>query len=159
MLGNFNQVKEGLCLKYTSNSSFCVTELLESVQNATGQSLTVSTLTSLDVSTLQSLDAASFCTDCAHGLVTKLDAALSNSSSSSSDASSTLMSETAAVCGDSFTDGQVPSTLSEASGSNTTTTSNGVESSSLNGAPGVGAGLWKVAVAALLGAAGIAALA
>ncbi|GAA5833758.1 hypothetical protein JCM9279_001616 [Rhodotorula babjevae] len=158
VLENFDSVKAGLCLQYSSNSSFCVTDLLKSVESATGQSLTVSTLTSLDASTLESLPAATFCTDCAHGLVTKFDAALSNGTSSST--ASSLTGEVTSVCGESFADGQVPSTLSESTGSNkTTTTSNGVESSSLSGAPAVGAGLWKAAGAALVGVAGVALLA
>lgn len=145
-------------MQYTANSTFCVTDLLKSVESATGQSLTVSTLTSLDASTLESLPAATFCTDCAHGLVTKLDAALSNGTSSST--ASSLTGEVTSVCGQSFADGQVPSTLSESTGSNkTTTTSNGVESSSLSGAPALGAGLWKAAGAALVGVAGVALLA
>ncbi|BGP40384.1 hypothetical protein JCM10449v2_004346 [Rhodotorula kratochvilovae] len=156
VIGNFNQVKEGLCLQYTSNNTLCVTDLLESMQNATGQALTVSYLTSLDASTLESLGTTSYCTDCAHGLVTKLDAALSNGTSSAD--SSSLLGAVVSVCGESFADGQVPSTLSEATGSNSTIV-NGVESNSLNGAPSSSAGLWKMTGAALLGVAGVAALA
>ncbi|GAA6047399.1 hypothetical protein JCM3770_001285 [Rhodotorula araucariae] len=159
VISNFNQVKEGICLQYASNGTLCVTNLLESVQTAAGQDLTVSYITSLDASKLASVDTTSFCTDCAHGIVTKLNAVLSVDGPSTPD-KSPILSAVVSACGDSFADGQVPDAVSAAAEPTAnSTTVNGVESHAFNGAPSVSAGLWKAVGVAILGAAGIGALA
>ncbi|BGP08273.1 hypothetical protein JCM10049v2_004120 [Rhodotorula toruloides] len=158
VVANFNAVKEGICLQYSSNSTFCITSLLQNVQSATGQQISLSTLTSLSASTLQSIPSSSVCTDCAHGLVTKLGSALSNGTSSSTESS--VFGAISSYCGSSFADGQVPSTLKEASSSNSSSSGNSaVDSKSLSGAVSLGAGSWKAAGAALAGVAGLVALA
>ncbi|BGP24838.1 hypothetical protein JCM10295v2_003758 [Rhodotorula toruloides] len=158
VVANFNAVKEGICLQYSSNSTFCITDLLQSVQSATGQQVTLSTLTSLNASMLQSIPSSAVCTDCAHGLVTKLGSALSNGTSSSTQSS--VFGAVSSYCGSSFADGQVPSTLKEASSSSNSSSSgnSAVTSKSLSGAVSLGAGSWTAAGAALAGVAAIVAL-
>lgn len=156
VVANFNQVKEGLCLQYTSNSTFCVTDLLTNLQTALGQDLSISSLTNLDTSSLTSVPSSAVCTDCTHGLVTKLSSALESDSTVSSN-NGTITDALASYCGDSFTDGEVPDSVREAS-ANSTNNSN-VTSQPLNGASIAAAGVWKAAGGALLGVAGLVALA
>lgn len=84
VVANFNSVKEAVCLQQSSNSTYCVTDLLTKVQTALGTDLTVSTLTSLDLASLEKIPSSDVCDDCAHALTTKLVPILESASSSSS---------------------------------------------------------------------------
>ncbi|GAA5896025.1 hypothetical protein JCM6882_005590 [Rhodosporidiobolus microsporus] len=155
LVANFPQVKEGACLASTSNDTFCVTNLLSGVQNATGTDLSFDTVSNLNATSLTSIPTSAVCTDCAHALISELGPVFGANSSS------TITGAISSVCGESFTDGQIPSTVSEKTSSNSSTNSSGgaVESSPLNAAGSLDVGAWKMAGAALLGAAGVAALA
>ncbi|GAA5878952.1 hypothetical protein JCM3774_000670 [Rhodotorula dairenensis] len=87
VVANFNSVKEAVCLQQSSNSTYCVTDLLTKVQTALGTDITVSTLTSLNLSSLEKIPSSDVCDDCAHALTTKLVPILDSSSSSSSGSS------------------------------------------------------------------------
>jgi hypothetical protein len=84
VVANFNSVKEAVCLQQSSNSTYCVTDLLTKIQTALGTDLTVSTLTSLDLASLEKIPSSDVCDDCAHALTTKLVPILESASSSSS---------------------------------------------------------------------------
>lgn len=71
-------------MQQSSNSTYCVTDLLTKVQTALGTDLTVSTLTSLDLASLEKIPSSDVCDDCAHALTTKLVPILDSASSSSS---------------------------------------------------------------------------
>lgn len=88
--------------------------------------------------TLSSLTPATFCTDCNHGLISALSSIDSNSTAPLTDVATQ-------ACGESFRDGQIPSTVSLKS-SNASSAS--TESTPLGGAGRVGSGA--------LGAAGVA---
>ncbi|GAA5975432.1 hypothetical protein JCM11641_004262 [Rhodosporidiobolus odoratus] len=153
VIASFNDVKEGLCLASTSNGTFCVTNGLTDVQNATGSDLSFSSLSNLNASSLASVPAGSVCTDCAHGLVSTLGPIFGANSSD------TVTGAIAAECGESFNDGQIPSTVSEKTTSNSTSNGGSVESNSLSGAGVLGVGAWKIAGAALAGVVGLTVLA
>lgn len=145
-------------MQQSSNSTYCVTDLLTKVQTALGTDLTVSTLTSLNLASLEKIPSSDVCDDCAHALTTKLVPIL-DSASSSSNVSSAISS----YCGSSFLDGEIPSGIQEGSGSSSSNSSSGnnaVSSTSLSGAADLSAGSWcKVAGIAVAGLAGAALIA
>ncbi|GAA5828852.1 hypothetical protein JCM11251_005898 [Rhodosporidiobolus azoricus] len=154
LVADFPQVRSAACLASTSNNTFCITNLLSSVQNATGTDITFDTVSNLDASTLTSIPSSAVCTDCAHALITELSPVLGGNSSS------TITGAIESYCGESFTDGKIPSTVEEKTSSNSTSGDNGaVESRPLNAAGSLEVGAWKMAGAALFGVAGLATLA
>ncbi|GAA6001445.1 hypothetical protein JCM10207_006670 [Rhodosporidiobolus poonsookiae] len=151
---NWNDVKQGLCLEYSSNSTFCVTDILTKVQNATGSDLSFSTLSNFDASTFSQIPSSAVCSDCSHALVSKFAPIFGANDTS------TITGSIADTCGSEFLDGQVPSTVVEASNSSSSNNgSSAVDSTPLNGAGALGMGAAKVAGAAVLAAAGLAVLA
>lgn len=154
LVANFPQVKKGACLASTSNGTFCITNLLENIQNATGTDISFETVSNLNASTLTSIPSSAVCTDCSHALISELGPVFGANSSS------TITGAISSECGESFTDGKVPSTVEEKTSSNSTSGNGGsVESNTLNAAGSLEVGGWKMAGAALVGVVGLAALA
>ncbi|ORY89253.1 hypothetical protein BCR35DRAFT_300364 [Leucosporidium creatinivorum] len=135
---NYDTEQKALCLQSTSNSTYCISQLLTSVQSATGTDLSVTDIQSIYSNTtiLSQLTPAELCTDCNHGLV----------SAFSSLDNGTLTSFASSECGSSFADGQTPSTVALKSGNGT---SSSTESTPLSGAGRVGAGAMVAGVVAV----------
>lgn len=160
-IANFNTVKAAACLQQSSNSTYCVTDLLDKVQSGLNTQLTVSSLTSLSLSDLEKIPSSEVCDDCAHALTTKLLPVIESATTSSSAAgasgvsSSSISSAIGGYCGQSFLDGQVPSDIKQGSGSSSSSSSSGngaVSSTSLTGGAGLSSGSWsKVAGVAGVG--------
>ncbi|GAA6028206.1 hypothetical protein JCM8097_006915 [Rhodosporidiobolus ruineniae] len=153
LVENWNGVKEGLCLASTSNSTFCVTNLLSDIQNATATDLSLSTLTNFNASSFTSIPASAVCTDCSHALISKWGPIFGANSSD------TITGSIAQTCGSSFNDGEVPTTVSEKSSSNSTSGNGAVESTPLSGAPGAFGSVKALGAGALAVAGGLALLA
>ncbi|GAA5854446.1 hypothetical protein JCM8547_001826 [Rhodosporidiobolus lusitaniae] len=153
LVSNFTDVKESLCLASTSNSTFCVTNLMTDIQNATGTDLTISTFSNLNASTFTSLPSSTVCTDCSHALVSSLSPIFG------ANESDTVTGAIASVCGDSFTDGQIPSTVGEKTSSSNSSSGGSVESTPLNAAGSLDVGFLKIAGGAVVGVLGLAVLA
>ncbi|WWC70179.1 uncharacterized protein I206_104127 [Kwoniella pini CBS 10737] len=75
LLGNYNEIYTAGCSKNSTTNDFCVVDALETVSNATGQSVTISYITSLlsgDSSVLSGLESVfssgSLCTGCVSGI-------------------------------------------------------------------------------------------
>ncbi|POY74568.1 hypothetical protein BMF94_2329 [Rhodotorula taiwanensis] len=160
-IANFNTVKAAACLQQSSNSTYCVTDLLDKVQSGLNTQLTVSSLTSLSLSDLEKIPSSEVCDDCAHALTTKLLPVIESATTSSSAAgasgvsSSSISSAIGGYCGQSFLDGQVPSDIKQGSGSSSSSSSSGngaVSSTSLTGGAELSTGSWsKVAGVAGVG--------
>ncbi|GAA5925905.1 uncharacterized protein JCM15063_005157 [Sporobolomyces koalae] len=68
---NFNSDKEAVCLRSTSNNTYCLTSLLNEIQNATNTQLSLSSITSLNLNALEQVSPSTVCTDCNSGLLYK----------------------------------------------------------------------------------------
>ncbi|WWC89288.1 uncharacterized protein L201_004209 [Kwoniella dendrophila CBS 6074] len=75
LLGNYDEIYAAGCSKNTTTNDFCVTDALNTVQNTTGQSITVSYISSIlsgggsGLSALESaLTSGSLCTGCVSGI-------------------------------------------------------------------------------------------
>ncbi|WWC62167.1 uncharacterized protein I303_104759 [Kwoniella dejecticola CBS 10117] len=75
LLGNYDEIYAAGCSKNSTTSDFCVVDALNTVSNATGQSITVSYLTSIlsgDSSVLSGLESVyssgALCTGCVSGI-------------------------------------------------------------------------------------------
>jgi len=135
-------VHDVLCLEYTSNSTYCLTDILTNYQTASGKPVTLDTLTAVlgvGFSTFLAGVPTTLCDDCLHGFVSKLEPIVANSSAS---AGSALTSAASQKCGSSFADGTVPASLR-------VTTSAATSTSSPNASviPGLG-----ITILALIGA-------
>lgn len=84
--------------------------------------------------TLQALPASAVCTDCLHGLVTKLQVLIPTTSSSTA---SSIYSGVSSKCGATFVDGKLPAGLAEAGSSSGNSS---VTSTPLNGASSLAVG-------------------
>jgi len=120
IVSNYNVVKDLLCTQYASNSTFCVPFLLGNVQTATGVNVTmnevISLLTGGASQSFNNIPPSVYCNDCGHALLTQSNAltAATNVGSvpAGTNASSTGASSAAAgVCGASFNDNKLPSTI------------------------------------------------
>ncbi|KAL8276839.1 hypothetical protein RQP46_010770 [Phenoliferia psychrophenolica] len=159
LTSNYTAVKDVLCLQAVSNSTYCLTNLLTSVEAATGSPVNVSSVTSLltggtagFATLLSTLPASTLCTDCTHALVSKLTVLAKDTSTSTSS-----LSSVSSECGASFTDGTIPSTVQEgtSAASSSASSTSAVTSTSLSGAstlvPGLGGAMAVAMVAALAG--------
>lgn len=104
---NFNSIKEGLCLRWRDNGTFCVTSQLEDLQSVLGSDLTLSALTNFNAADLESYPREQACDDCSHALTTKFQPLIANNNSLFSGIGQTIQN----YCGDAFLDGQIPSTV------------------------------------------------
>lgn len=120
IISNYNPVKDLLCTQYSSNSTFCVPYLLGNVQTATGINITLNEVVSMlsggASQSFANVPPSAYCNDCGHALVTQSNAltAATNvgSVTAGTNVSSTGASSSAAgVCGASFNDNKLPSTI------------------------------------------------
>lgn len=107
---NFDGVRALMCTQRTSNSSYCLPEVLYAAQNATGTELTFSTLSSLGAGNgtealLSSIPKSVYCTDCGDALVTEIVQIAQNISA---DVATELSNSAVQTCGAAFGDGQLP---------------------------------------------------
>lgn len=109
-------LKGAACLQSSSNSSYCITNLLGDAQTATGQQITLSYVEGLITGSgltqvISSLPAGVLCTDCTKAIFNQVDPLIpSSSASAAKDAAS-------GKCGAAFVNGQTPSTVKGASSS------------------------------------------
>jgi len=146
-------IRDALCLEYSSNNTYCLTDVLTKYQSDSGTPVTLNTLASLMSGQfgnfLSTAPKAAYCTDCGHAIISKITPVVTNSSSS---AAASVSSVVTAQCGASFADGTVPSSVKEGASSSS------ASSSSNNSSPvalpvGVTvAGLGLALVATLAGA-------
>ncbi|WVW83937.1 hypothetical protein I302_105960 [Kwoniella bestiolae CBS 10118] len=129
LLGNYDEIYAAGCSKNTTTNAFCVTDALTTVQNATGQSITVNYLTSIlsgDSSTLSGLQSVlssgGLCTGCVSGIYYEVKQA--NSSIGDSSFGKTLTQQ----CGAEF----------GTTAPNSTTTSTSASSSAASGSSSAG---------------------
>ncbi|KAL8280531.1 hypothetical protein RQP46_007179 [Phenoliferia psychrophenolica] len=99
IIGNYSQTRSALCTQSTSNSTFCLSNLLESVQNFTGTSLTWVEFERLSLNAF-AIPNSILCTDCTKALITNLRPLAPN-----------LATNVTARCGAAFGDGDVPGTV------------------------------------------------
>lgn len=78
VIQNFNGIRAVACTQRTSNSSYCVPEILYAAQNATGTQFNISTLTSLanagtgnTLNFLEGVPQDIYCGDCGNAVVTE----------------------------------------------------------------------------------------
>ncbi|KAF9222680.1 hypothetical protein BS17DRAFT_755782 [Gyrodon lividus] len=125
-------VRQVVCLKDTSASTLCVTELLTDIQDAT-TTLSINNIVGLITQTMSgqnvSIPQSVTCSNCSKAVYTVV---ATNFPSLVSSDQSTLQSE----CGSSFTDGQIPSNIEETASNSTSTSTTGgaatLSASSLN---------------------------
>lgn len=95
LVENFNGFRDLLCTKYTGNGTYCIIDILETYQNATGNTLSLdpSALTS---GGLNNVDPSIFCTDCGKAFITEtldlvqnITAGLANATSGTGSGSAT----------------------------------------------------------------------
>lgn len=108
IVANFPRVREGICLQQSTNGSYCATAVLTNFQNALGTDLTLSKLATVNLSALEDLPAQRMCDNCLHAMTTKL-LPIFESDPAESQAGRAM----AQYCGNTFLDGQIPSTVQE----------------------------------------------
>lgn len=128
IVANFPRVKEGICLQQSTNGSYCATAVLTNFQNALGSDLTLSKLATVNLSALDDLPAQRMCDNCLHAMTTKLLPVFE-----SDPAESQVGRAMAQYCGNTFLDGQIPSTVQEWS-ENATSSAPPVTSAPISGA-------------------------
>nr|XP_019001197.1 uncharacterized protein I203_06393 [Kwoniella mangroviensis CBS 8507]OCF64658.1 hypothetical protein I203_06393 [Kwoniella mangroviensis CBS 8507] len=128
LLGNYNEIYAAGCSKNSTTNTYCVTDALTTVQNATGQSITVNYLTSIlsgDSSTLSGLESVlssgSLCTGCVSGIY--YEAKQANSSIGDTSFGQALTQQ----CGSSFGT-TAPNTTSTSTSSSSSAASSGSSS-------------------------------
>ena len=152
-VSNFNADKQAICLESTSNNTYCLTKcvhfsslslllqltliflcsLLESVSNASGQSLDISSLATLNITALTSIPASTICTSCNSGLLYKFQQAGSLNQSE--------ITQAQQYCGSNDFGTTLPQGVAVAGATNSSTggnSTNGSSGSSTGGTNGAG---------------------
>lgn len=152
LLYNYPAIREAACLKSSSNNTYCVTQTLSAVQNATGTPITFSYLSGLldgnstEMTTLSSLSSDVLCTSCNQGIY---QIALQ---ANSSIANSTIGQAITSKCGANFGTGSTPSGVTQGSSSATSAVASSTSASAAHAV--VGLSMTQV-VAAAGGALGV----
>ncbi|GAA6025918.1 hypothetical protein JCM11491_004730 [Sporobolomyces phaffii] len=152
---NFNTEKEAVCLRSTSNNTYCLTSLLSEIQNATDSSLSITSIASLNLTQFEQIPAATVCTDCNSALLYKF--------AQSGSLNQTELKQAQTFCKNDQFGTAVPSTVSSAaaaggSNSSTTGTNSSSSGSGTSGATSSFGGLAQVVAVGLAGVVGISVL-
>lgn len=120
LLQNYTVVRDVACLQSTTNNTYCITQTLSAIQNATGTQITSSYITSLldsnstELNSLIGLDASVLCTSCTKAIYQEISKAIP------SIADSTIGKAILSKCGSDFGTGSMPSGVAEQGSSATT---------------------------------------
>lgn len=147
IVANFPRVKEGICLQQSPNGSFCANAVLTNAQNALGTNLTLANLATFNLSELEQLPPQRMCDNCLHAMTTKL-LPIFESDPAESEAGRAM----AQYCGNTFLDGEIPSTVQQWSENSTVPSApeNAAEPPS-SGATDTGVNIVGIALGSLLG--------
>ncbi|GAA5961140.1 hypothetical protein JCM3765_001241 [Sporobolomyces pararoseus] len=149
---NFNAEKEAVCLRSTSNNTYCITSLLSEIQNATDTQLSISSLATLNLTAFEQIPSSTVCTDCNSAILYKFSQAGSLNQSE--------LSQAQKYCGNEKFGTEIPSGVSAAASNSSSTSSNGNGSNSAsttggsNGAVGIKS-VGSIAIAGFAGLVGI----
>ncbi|GAA6064389.1 hypothetical protein JCM10212_004228 [Sporobolomyces blumeae] len=153
LVQNFNEEKSYVCLEDTSNSTYCITSLLNEIQTGTGQELSVSSLTSFNLTALTQIPASTVCTPC--------NSALLYSVAQTGQLNQSEVSMAQSYCNDQSFGTSIPTGVKSAT-TNSSSSSDGTNASSSTGGTSAGTthhvGKWTLGAAGLVGTFGLALL-
>ncbi|KAG0143642.1 hypothetical protein CROQUDRAFT_677505 [Cronartium quercuum f. sp. fusiforme G11] len=130
IVANYGALRTMVCAQYVSNSTFCATTLFSAIEKATTKPVTVTNLETFItegfsslVPLLAAVPNSQYCNACGKELyidASKIKTVAKTSSAASASSNDAL---TSSICGASFVDGQHPTSVRQATASNTTTSS------------------------------------
>ncbi|KAK9893358.1 hypothetical protein P389DRAFT_20210 [Cystobasidium minutum MCA 4210] len=130
IIQNFDGIRTLLCTQQTSNSSYCIPEILYAAQNATGTEFNLTTLSSIagdqsaGANLLSAVPSSVYCTDCGEAITIEAIQIIQKSNASSEEAVNTVRQSAQQQCGAGFANGTtLPAGITTSSSSNSSSVS------------------------------------